>query len=556
MDAEESLVRRAQDGDRASFEELLRRTSRLIYARLYLETDRPDRAEDLLQDTYLVAWRSVGQLADPRTFRPWMMAIAQNVAIDAARRESRKKRAAIAAIVEAKGRVTKSDLKKHDAGQFGAVINCEVASEASGPLQDRLKQLGKVSRLDIARQQTADGQGLPVELQVKRRESCFAISLYNLANVQPRETVNLTLAVADPETTYKALLARVEKAGGRVVSSQLNREQADQSTASIHFETRAADAEAVEADVKLLGERVKFAVTENPDTQNVTQSKRGFKVQILSMAHVLPRHTATIQLGAPDVPAAYRALQEAATKANARVINATLNERNRQSVTALLDVELRTGEDETAFRTAMSAAGAIIAQTVERAAQTQNVIETKVRLQITLIDAKQIPPRETTTLRIETDQVIEVSSQISALISEVKGVMVQQDLAHEANGRMRGYFVFDVPLAAAPSVVQKLRAAGTVRSQQSSRNPQVPDSDLATARLDLTISNAELIVPPGEGFGAQIRSGLQTSFKAISVSLIMVVVGLCVVLPWGLVLWGGWKLIARLRRKAPPAAAT
>jgi RNA polymerase sigma-70 factor (ECF subfamily) len=93
-DPEEALVRSARSGDRAAFEELVRRTSRLVFARLYLETGDPHRAEDLLQETLLLAFRSLGQLADPRGFRAWLLAIAQNVALDAVRRDLRQKRAA------------------------------------------------------------------------------------------------------------------------------------------------------------------------------------------------------------------------------------------------------------------------------------------------------------------------------------------------------------------------------------------------------------------------------------------------------------------------------
>jgi RNA polymerase sigma-70 factor, ECF subfamily len=92
-DAEEALVRGARDGDRAAFEELVRRTSRLVFARLYLETGDPHRSEDLAQETFLCAFRSVHSLADPRTFRPWLLRIAQNVVVDAARRDQRRKRA-------------------------------------------------------------------------------------------------------------------------------------------------------------------------------------------------------------------------------------------------------------------------------------------------------------------------------------------------------------------------------------------------------------------------------------------------------------------------------
>jgi RNA polymerase sigma-70 factor (ECF subfamily) len=92
LDSEESLVRSAQRGDRAAFEELVRRTSKLVFARLYLETGDTHQAEDLLQDTLLAAFQTLRQLAEPAKFRSWLLRIAQNKAIDAGRRRQRQKR--------------------------------------------------------------------------------------------------------------------------------------------------------------------------------------------------------------------------------------------------------------------------------------------------------------------------------------------------------------------------------------------------------------------------------------------------------------------------------
>jgi RNA polymerase sigma-70 factor, ECF subfamily len=91
---EVALVRRARDGDRAAFEELVRRTSRLVYARLYLETGDAHGSEDLLQETLLRAFRSMRTLWDADQFRPWLLTIAQNVLTDSARHDGRQKRAA------------------------------------------------------------------------------------------------------------------------------------------------------------------------------------------------------------------------------------------------------------------------------------------------------------------------------------------------------------------------------------------------------------------------------------------------------------------------------
>jgi RNA polymerase sigma-70 factor (ECF subfamily) len=87
------LVGRARAGDRAAFEELVRRTSRLVYARLYLETGDAHRVEDLVQETFLLAYRSLHQLARPSGFRTWLVTIAERASIDAARRDGRLKRA-------------------------------------------------------------------------------------------------------------------------------------------------------------------------------------------------------------------------------------------------------------------------------------------------------------------------------------------------------------------------------------------------------------------------------------------------------------------------------
>src|SRR5205823_8748233 len=89
---DEALVQKSRQGDRGAFEELVRRTARLVFSRAYIETGDVHRAEDLTQESYLTAWRSIRQLADPRGFRPWLLSIVHTAAIDASRRQNRKKR--------------------------------------------------------------------------------------------------------------------------------------------------------------------------------------------------------------------------------------------------------------------------------------------------------------------------------------------------------------------------------------------------------------------------------------------------------------------------------
>ncbi|HEX7902000.1 MAG TPA: DUF4349 domain-containing protein, partial [Planctomycetota bacterium] len=147
-------------------------------------------------------------------------------------------RDALAAIADAKGRVTRSELKQHAAGQLSSVIQFEVAPTASNPLRDRLRQLGTPARMDV--NILEENEGGPVragaEIRVTQKDSQFTVSIYNLANIQPRETTHLNLACQDAEKTYKDILARIEKAGGRVLTSNLNRQRNDQTTGTIQFE--------------------------------------------------------------------------------------------------------------------------------------------------------------------------------------------------------------------------------------------------------------------------------------------------------------------------------
>ena len=99
--SDESLVIRSRKGDRTAFEELVRRTSRLVYAHLLLEIGDAHRVEDLVQETYLNAYRAIETMSDASGFRAWLLKIAHSVLVDFMRRSGRKKRAGKHAAPEA-----------------------------------------------------------------------------------------------------------------------------------------------------------------------------------------------------------------------------------------------------------------------------------------------------------------------------------------------------------------------------------------------------------------------------------------------------------------------
>jgi RNA polymerase sigma-70 factor (ECF subfamily) len=73
-----ALVRAAQCGSAAAFDLLLLRYHDPVRRYLLRQSGDPEVAADLLQETFLDAYRSLGRLADDRPFAAWLYRIARN----------------------------------------------------------------------------------------------------------------------------------------------------------------------------------------------------------------------------------------------------------------------------------------------------------------------------------------------------------------------------------------------------------------------------------------------------------------------------------------------
>ncbi|GAA1164047.1 RNA polymerase sigma factor [Nesterenkonia sandarakina] len=83
---EVTLVARAQDGDLVAFEQLVDRyESRLLGLCIRMLRHRAD-AEDIVQDTFLTAWRRLDTLDEPSAFKAWVFRLASNGCLDLLRR--------------------------------------------------------------------------------------------------------------------------------------------------------------------------------------------------------------------------------------------------------------------------------------------------------------------------------------------------------------------------------------------------------------------------------------------------------------------------------------
>jgi RNA polymerase sigma-70 factor (ECF subfamily) len=87
------LVRAARRGDLGAFDELIRRFQRQATAVAYRLLNHREDALEVVQDAFLRAFEKLETLSQPEQFRPWLMRIVTNLALN--RRRSRALRTTV-----------------------------------------------------------------------------------------------------------------------------------------------------------------------------------------------------------------------------------------------------------------------------------------------------------------------------------------------------------------------------------------------------------------------------------------------------------------------------
>lgn len=87
-EADADLVLRARDGEDQAFSALMRRHKAPLYGFVRRYVGDADAAVDVVQETFVAAWKALGRFDDRRSFAVWLRAIALNKCRDRARRQS------------------------------------------------------------------------------------------------------------------------------------------------------------------------------------------------------------------------------------------------------------------------------------------------------------------------------------------------------------------------------------------------------------------------------------------------------------------------------------
>lgn len=103
--SDEKLVRAAQKGDMASFEELVARHRDKIYARAFNMMRNEDEATDLSQEAWVKGWQRLKQFQGDSSFVTWMTRIVINLCLDQMRKQKRHRTESIELMEEESGGV-------------------------------------------------------------------------------------------------------------------------------------------------------------------------------------------------------------------------------------------------------------------------------------------------------------------------------------------------------------------------------------------------------------------------------------------------------------------
>jgi len=100
---DEALAAAARQGDPDAFGALVQRYASRLLDKITRITGDVQESEDLVQEAFLRAYRSLPQYRPGLPFRPWLYRISTNLALDWCRRRERRRRAVLAALPPGRG---------------------------------------------------------------------------------------------------------------------------------------------------------------------------------------------------------------------------------------------------------------------------------------------------------------------------------------------------------------------------------------------------------------------------------------------------------------------
>jgi RNA polymerase sigma-70 factor (ECF subfamily) len=128
-----AAVALARDGDSEAFRALVERHSRAVYRLAHRMTGNPSDAEDVVQETFLRAYKQLGRFESRANFGTWLHRIAVNCSIDLIRSRPRRESAHDAGDLEQIGETDQRDPRLPSPERL--TLSAELHSRIRGAMQ-------------------------------------------------------------------------------------------------------------------------------------------------------------------------------------------------------------------------------------------------------------------------------------------------------------------------------------------------------------------------------------------------------------------------------------
>ena len=139
MDPDQALVDDAAAGDRDAFGALVRRhQTRIVNYAMAIVRD-PAEAEDVAQETFIRAYRSLARFRGDSSFKTWLYTIATNAARTGLERRGRRSRVEDGSLDDEAGPLSAADVPAGDADAETALVQREAIDRALAALPPDLR---------------------------------------------------------------------------------------------------------------------------------------------------------------------------------------------------------------------------------------------------------------------------------------------------------------------------------------------------------------------------------------------------------------------------------
>jgi RNA polymerase sigma-70 factor (ECF subfamily) len=171
MLVDHEVITRAQSGDPAAFNELVRTYRKRILGTVFRLIGRQEDVEDVGQEVFLRLYHSLDQLRTPEVFEPWLYRLTVNAAYDYLRRQRRQAESRMADLTEeqvlladaaASGRLALEEKEKTQIRELVATLLEQVSEEDRILLT--LKEVEGLSLKELERVYQVNENALKVRL--------------------------------------------------------------------------------------------------------------------------------------------------------------------------------------------------------------------------------------------------------------------------------------------------------------------------------------------------------------------------------------------------------